>query len=164
MVVPRFCLLLCTTLVLLLAVQVLAFDYMEPEDFAMWKKAKKDIREKYGDVTFLHDSRGLEPFKHIEDLQERLLVLAKEEGGLKGAIMHEARGSSFLNNRKMWFTTVIHPNDRIASEMQLHGKLALAFWRRDKVGNTLIDISFAPYHQHVNLGLESLDSVLAHVR
>ena len=128
-------------------------------DAQMWIGAQEDYRRAHELELFRPGHVGIDPYDHISDLKEKLLITAQCEGWLRGAMLTGVRGSHREENRAIWFTTIVHPEDSVGTEMNLGDRLALVFWCQDMQRKKLLWIGTVP-HQDVHCGLQNLGTDL----
>jgi len=128
-------------------------------DLDMWDRAIEKYQEahQHADMPFARHNYEYANFNHIPGLGDEALRLGRERG-----VLFVGRTRARLpSEHKVYFSTVIRPEDLLGQDMHLDNKVALAFWRKGINGPQLIEIDVLTDH-HIQWPLTPYDRTVGH--
>lgn len=154
----RFSLLTYVITLLVLSTLVRA-PLTHEEDHFMWRGAQDEYRRAHKGDLYSPVYFALPAYEDIPHLEEHAYSLASHSGILKGAMLIGSKGNHADGTRAIWFSTIIHHQDKLGRRMDLYDKLGLVLWRLDRGGRKIVSIDLVQ-DRGLRWGLQDLEKVL----
>ncbi|SPO26974.1 uncharacterized protein UTRI_10439_B [Ustilago trichophora] len=133
---------------------------LPPEEKGMWEKAIEKYKEIHETQQRSYEPRDadFERYNRIERFEEKAWALAEQHGVFfVGKAQHRQPRPRIVE----YFTSLVRPNDDLARDMNLRGKVALILWKRaTSHTQELITVDSLTYHQELEWGLKPLRQII----